>query len=367
MTSEHDPIDDGGGGRNLDAVLAALEGVTPPIERSAAEADGAGRFSDDVIAAVADAGLFRLWIPRAYGGDALAVPDALQVFEAASRVDGAAGWLVTIGTGGGLFGAHMEDATAREVFAPQRALIAGSGSPSGVAVPVEGGYRVEGTWRYASGAHHATWITANCVIHDGHEASSTPTVRAMTFPATDVEVLDTWHVSGMRATGSHDIRVPEVFVPTARIFDVFGEPRERAPLYRFPFGSIAQLSFAAVALGIARHAIEAFGRDASPTRRGRPHVTVLLDDVEERLETARDEFYEQASAAWATVTADLDVSEEAQERVRSAAVLATRTSADVVEGLYLEAGMAPLFRGSELGRCWRDVHAVSQHVALSVQ
>lgn len=366
MTLGHRTIGDHGG-RDLDAILAALEGITLAIQASAVEADRAGRFPDDVIDAVADAGLFRLWIPRAYGGDEVAVPDALQVFEAASRIDGAAGWLVTIGTGGGLFGAQMEDETAREVFAPQRALIAGSGSPSGVAVPVEGGYRVEGTWRYASGAHHATWFTANCIVKDGNEGSSTPTVRAMTFPATDVEVLDTWRVSGMRATGSHDIRVPKVFVPGPRMFDVFGEPREPAPLYRFPFGSIAQLSFAAVALGIARHAIEAFHREASPGRRERPHVTVLLDDVDERLETARDEFYEQASAAWATVAADLDVSDEAQERVRSAAVLATRTSADVVEGLYLEAGMAPLFLGSELGRCWRDVHSVSQHVALSVR
>lgn len=358
--------------RTLDDVLDALEGVTPAIAEHAAAAESDGRFPDEVIDAIAEAGLFRLWIPRAYGGDELGVPDSLEVFEAASRIDGAAGWLITIGTGGGLFGAHMHPEAAAEVFTPQRALIAGSGSPSGVAVPVEGGYRVSGSWRYASGAHHATWFTANCVIEDGDASTSgatseSPTVRAMAFPPKDVEVLDTWQVTGMRATNSHDIRVHDAFVPAHRMFDVFGAPLIDSPLYRFPFGTIAQLSFAAVALGIAVHALEAFPAEASPRRQERPHVTVVVDDATTRLEVAREACYEQASAAWERVTVGNEVDEQQQEQVRLAAVDAARTSADVVEALYLEAGMAPLLLASALGRCWRDVHAVTQHASLAVR
>lgn len=155
--------------RDLRAVLAALDAVVPMIEAHAAEADRTGRFTDEVIEAIADAGLFRLWIPHAYGGDELPLPDALEVFEAASRIDGAAGWLITIGTGGGPFAAHMEDETAREVFSPRQALIAGSARPSGAATPEGGGFRVTGTWQFASGAHHATWFTANCLIEDGSD------------------------------------------------------------------------------------------------------------------------------------------------------------------------------------------------------
>ena len=346
--------------RDRAAVLAALSAVAPSIVASAAEADRAARYPDAVIEAIADAGLFRLWIPHAYGGDELPVPDALEVFEAASRLDGAAGWLITIGTGGGPFAAHMEDDAAREIFAPQRALIAGSGRPSGTATPVEGGYRVEGTWQFASGAHHATWFTANCVIQDGADP---PLVRAMAFPAEAVEVLDTWHVSGMRATGSHDIRVPEVFVPAARMFDVFGTPREPGTLFRFPFGSIAQLSFAAVALGIARGALDAFPVEVDGAKRTRS--SALLAESERALDAVRSGYFEEARRAREVVCAGDALDDGQAEAVRLASVEAARTSAGVVEALYLEAGLRPLFLDSALGRCWRDVHAVTQHVSLS--
>ncbi len=346
--------------RGRDAVLAALDAVAPAITAAAAEADRAGRFPDEVIEAIADAGLFRLWIPHTYGGDELPVPDALEVFEAASRLDGAAGWLITIGTGGGPFAAHMEDVAAREVFGPRRALIAGSGRRSGTAVPVDGGYRVAGTWQFASGAHHATWFTANCTIEDGADP---PRIRAMAFPAEAVEVLDTWDVSGMRATGSHDIRVAEVFVPAERMFDVFGESGEPGVLFRFPFGPIAQLSFAAVALGIARHALDAFPLEVGSARRERAHG--LLEECEASLEVVRTRYFEEARGAWAAVRAEGLLTDDQSEAVRLASVRAARTSASVVEVLYLEAGLRPVFQVSELGRCWRDVHTVTQHISLS--
>jgi len=346
--------------RDRKTVLTALEGVAPLISAHASEADRSGRFPHEVMDAVADAGLFRLWIPHTYGGDELAVPDALEVFEAASRIDGAAGWLITIGTGGGPFAAHMEDEAAREVFSPRRALIAGSGRPSGTATPEGDGFRVTGTWQFASGAHHATWFTANCIIDDG---SDPPLVRAMAFPASAVEVLDTWLVSGMRGTGSHDIRVSDVFVPATHRFDVFGVPREQGVLFRFPFVPIAQLSFAAVALGIARHALDAFAIEVGEAKRERS--ASLLAELEADLDAARSSYFEQARAGWATVCEGDSLDDSQTEAIRLASVNATRTSVAIVESLYLEAGLRPLFLESELGRCWRDVHAVSQHVSLS--
>lgn len=353
--------------QNLTALLAALEGVAPAIRSAAGEADRAGRFPDRVSRQVAEAGLFRAWIPRTYEGDELPLPDAIALFEAASAIDGAAGWLITIGIGGGLFGAHMEPEAAREVFLPRGALIAGSGSPSGTATPVEDGYRVSGRWRYASGAHHATWFTANCILQDGREASDAPTVRAVALPPPEVEVIETWDVHGLRATGSHDMRVGEAFVPAHRMFDVFGEPREDGPLYRFPFGTIAQCSFASVALGIARHALDVFAVEVPPHRRELPHVPEVLQRAEAGLRGARSAFLDQASKAWEVVVSGDEVGAGRRDEVRRAAVGAARASVAAVESVYLEAGMAPAFLGSTLGRCWRDVHVVSQHIALAAE
>lgn len=346
--------------RDRGAVLAALDGVAPVISAHAAEADRSGRFTDEVIEAIAEAGLFRLWIPRAYGGDELPVPDALEVFEAASRIDGAAGWLITIGTGGGPFAAHMQDGAARDIFGPRRVLIAGSGRPSGTATPEGDGYRVSGTWQFASGAHHATWFTANCIVQDG---SDPPPVRAMAFPRSGVEILDTWRVSGMRATGSHDIRVSDVFVPATHEFDVFGVPRDPGVLFRFPFAPIAQLSFAAVALGIAHHALDAFTVEVGEAKRER--AAALLAESEADLGAVRSSYFEEATGAWMTVCEGDPLDDAQTEVVRLAAVRATRTAVAIVESLYLEAGLRPLFLDSALGRCWRDIHAVSQHASLT--
>src|SRR4051812_23260818 len=150
--------------RDREELLAAVQVVAPVVTSAAAEADRAGRYPAHVIDALTAQRLFRLWIPRSLGGDELPLPASLEVFEAASRLDGAAGWLVTIGTGGGLFAAQFDEETAREIFGPPEALIAGSGAPCGTAVRSKDGYRVEGRWGYASGAHHATSFTANCVL-----------------------------------------------------------------------------------------------------------------------------------------------------------------------------------------------------------
>src|SRR5690606_29302334 len=133
----------------------------------------------------------------------------------------------------------------------------------------------------------------------------------------------------------------------------------------FPFGGIAQLSFAAVALGVALQALDVFGLEVPNHRLQRAHAKDVLVQGERRMAEAREAFHDAAQHAWEQVARGDELNEGDQQRIRHAAVEATRTSAAVVESLYLEAGMAPLFADSRLGRCWRDVHTVSQHVALA--
>lgn len=354
----------------LAARLAALEAAAATVRAHVAAAEAETRWPAPVLDVLLEQRLFRLWLPRNAGGDELDLMDSLALMEASARIDGSFGWTVMIGSGGGLFGAIIEAPTAREMLGPREAVIAGSGAPHGRAEIVEGGYRATGRWRYASGAAHATWFTANCVVHrDGApvlDAADAPLIRAMSFPAAEVAIHRTWDVSGMRATGSEDFSVDRVFVPARRTFSVFGDlPHEDGPLYRFPFVSITQAGVAAVALGIAAHAVAAY---AALSRVADATAQAHYGEAVARLDLARAGWWEVTRAAWERTVAGEPLDEAVQARVALACTHATRESAAAVDLLHAVGGMAALSNSGgdsgDLGRCWRDVHAVTQHSSV---
>src|SRR5690606_545847 len=205
-------------------LIRALHDLRALVRDEARDADRLAALSERVTSRLIRHRLFRLWIPRRYDGLELALCDALSIYHAAARIDGSLGWAVMIGAGGGLFAAFLEPESAREIFGPEAAVIAGSGAPDGRAERVPGGYRVRGRWRYASGAPYATTFTANCIVTSGGEpvrdVNGEPLVRAMAFPRSDVEIVETWDAAGMRATASHDFVVEDAFVSEARSFSV---------------------------------------------------------------------------------------------------------------------------------------------------
>ena len=355
--------------------LDALDAMAPLVASEAARSEREARMTAPVVERIVEAGLFRLWVPRSIDAPELLLPPALEVFEAASRLDGSFGWAVTIGTGGGLFAGALEPATAAEIFRPREALIAGSGKPGGTARPVDSGYLAGGRWTFASGAHHATWFTANCILEgERSEDDGGPVIRALAFPASEVEIIETWDPAGMRGTGSHDFRVESSLVPLRRTFDVFGDwPCEPGPLYRYPFASIAEISFGAVGLGIGRHAIDEFMALSGSHRslysgellRDRQAVRARLGEAEALVSSARAWFYEVARSSWETVVRGDALSVAEAARVALASTHATASAARACQLLYEAAGSASLAAGSPLARAWRDVHALTQHAAVS--
>ncbi len=355
--------------------LDALDAMAPLVASEAARSEREARMTAPVVERIVEAGLFRLWVPRSIDAPELPLPPALEVFEAASRLDGSFGWAVTIGTGGGLFAGALEPATAAEIFRPREALIAGSGKPGGTARPVDSGYLAGGRWTFASGAHHATWFTANCILEgERSEDDGGPVIRALAFPASEVEIIETWDPAGMRGTGSHDFRVESSLVPLRRTFAVFGDwPCEPGPLYRYPFASIAEISFGAVGLGIGRHAIDEFMALSGSHRslysgellRDRQAVRARLGEAEALVSSARAWFYEVARSSWETVVRGDALSVAEAARVALASTHATASAARACQLLYEAAGSASLAAGSPLARAWRDVHALTQHAAVS--
>lgn len=360
-------------------LLAGAEEVLPLVRDEAQGNELHGRVSDRLLAALHEKRLFRLWIPRSVGGEELALVPSMRIYETVAQGDGAAGWAVMIGAGAGLFGGFMEHDAAREIFAAPDALIAGSGSPQGTARETQGGYRVSGRWSYASGARNATWFTASCVVQDAdgsprHNEAGEPKIIAVAVPADEVVIFDTWAVAGLRGTGSEDFEIPDRFVPSARTFSVLtGAPREDGPLYRVPFFSIAELSFAAVSLGIARHALDEF-RSIAQTKRPGGTGRVLREDpdvqsrfaaAEAAVRASRALAYDVAERIWEEVLRGNTPSERLRADVRLAALDTAHRCARAVDRLYERAGMTPLFTASAFGRAWRDVHAVTQNMVVS--
>lgn len=358
-------------------LITAIRTVLPDIRDSAADAEVAGRITRSVLAALVERRLFRLWVAREYDGEETDLVTAMRVFELAASADGATGWVVMIGAGAGWFSGFLEPAAAAEIFGPANAVIAGSGAASGVARKDGDGFRVSGRWAYASGAHHATWFTANCVVDEPAAAAAadqSARIRSVAVPAADVRIDETWSVSALRATGSVDFELVDQFVPRAHTFSVLDDaPHVSGPLYRLPFFSVAEFSFAAVSLGIARLALDEFkalARAKRPLGAAKPlaedpDVQSRVARAEAAVGAARSFVYALAGRAWDTVSRGDPILRSERTRIQLAAVDAAHRCAGAVDLLYERAGMTPLFTSSVLGRAWRDVHAVTQNAVVS--
>lgn len=363
--------------QDAEQIIEAAAEILPIVRDGADASEASARICEPVLKALFERRLFRLWIPREFDGEEADLVTALRVFELLSSADGATGWVVMIGAGAGLFAGFLEPLAAAEIFGAESVVVAGSGAVTGVARKGEMGYRVTGRWCYVSGAHHATWFTANCVVEDptGAESGDRPlAVRSVAVPATDVQLHETWSVSAMQGTGSVDFEIADRFVPFAHTFSALDDaPRVSGPLYRVPFYSIAALSFASVSLGIARHALDEFKalavskRPMGSDRRlaDDPDVQARMARAEAAVGSARSHVYDLAARAWETVSRGDPVSTGDRTRIQLAAIDATRQCAVAVDLLYERAGMTPLFSSSVLGRAWRDAHAVTQNAVVS--
>jgi alkylation response protein AidB-like acyl-CoA dehydrogenase len=196
------------------------------------------------------------------------------------------------------------------------------------------------------------------------------------LPPGDVEIIDTWHVTGLRGSGSHDLRVHQVVVP-AELTGAFAMPAGPCPvrasrLAQIPFMTALVIAQSPpVCLGIARHAIDEFRELA--LHKERPFAPKLSEQVQAQaglaraealLRSARCYWYETVERLWMTVTSGGEVSLEDRVSVRLASLTAAENSLAVVDSLYRLAGSTAIFQSSSLERCWRDVHTAAQHVQV---
>lgn len=329
------------------------------------------RLPRPVFEAIADAGLLRLWAPRAFGGWELSPPDFMTVVEAAAALDGSVGWLV--GNGGGMSRAagYLPETVARAWFSDDRALVVATTGGTGEALPVQGGFRISGRWPFASGIHHASLVAAPCRVADG---SGQGPVLLCYVPAEQAEIIDTWHVSGLRGSGSCDYTLNEVFVPAEHTHDLLNPPATQPGLvYRWPAGLAFTTTVAVVPLGIARAALDTFiGSLSGRTRTGTAAALRERELIQSDLGRAEVLHAAARSLLLATMNELSEALEPGGDRLnraramyRAACTHAAESAIRIAEIVSAATGAAAIWEALPLERQVRDIQAAAKHRAMT--
>jgi alkylation response protein AidB-like acyl-CoA dehydrogenase len=357
---------------SITGFLEALEDMRPLVAARRGSFDSERRLPDDVFRALADAGLFRLWLPRSLGGAELTPHEFMDVVEAAAALDGSIGWLV--GNGGGMSraGGYLSPAAAQRMFSDPRAFVVSATGAVGSVEPVAGGWKVSGRWPFGSGAAHATHFMGLAAI--GGQPGPDHPLMFCYVPRNVVTIHDTWHVSGLRGTGSSDWEVKDVFVPADHVHLFLNHtPDSPGILYRMPPVSVFAWTVAVVPLGIARGVWNSFVVLAQ--RHARLGTSAMLGDREtiQSLIGRADADIRSARAFLSEAMTDLALATDlggddlvhARASLRIAATHAAETAVSVVCKLAAEAGASTLFETSTIERAVRDVQAAARHIAMS--
>jgi indole-3-acetate monooxygenase len=355
-----------------------VRALATEIAAASEETERERRVPDALMAELQKMGLFRLLLPRPFGGEEVDPITFIRVIEEVAKHDASTAWCMGQNGVTAMVAAFLEPAVAQEIWGRDpRAILAWGPGPGSKAVAVEGGYRVTGSWAFASGGRHATWFGGYCTIHnpDGTprlNAGGAPLTRTMLFPASEAPMKDIWHVIGLKGTGSDAFAVTDLFVPQKHSFqrDDMSERKYRKPLYLFPTNSIFSGAFSCCAMGIARAMQDAFltlAREKTP--RGFKHrlaenavVQSRLAEAEARLASARLFVMKAFEEAWRDVLATGTLPLERRITIRLAATHAIQQAKTVVDNAYELAGATAVFASSPFERRFRDMHTVAQQL-----
>lgn len=361
---------------NVDYVERARQ-LQPIIAAAAPRIQENRELPPDLVDALHESELYRLLIPRSCNGVELELPAFVETMETVAKADASTAWCLSQAAGCALAAAYAEPATAQEIFGDRKGVLAW-GPPAGKtqAVEVEGGYRVSGTWQFASGSRHATWMGAKGPVFDSkgnmamEKDGKTPMARTMLFPRSKAKIIDTWHVIGLKGTGSDRYEVNDLFVPTEHslLMDEPSHLREEGTLYRFPSIPIHGYTFCGVALGVARTALDAFielAANKTPkywnnTLRHSALIQYQVAEAEAKLRSAHMFLFQQLRDVWAAVERTGEQTEQQRIGLRLATTHGIHQAKEVVDFAYSQAGSSAIFNANPFERPFRDIHTICQ-------
>jgi indole-3-acetate monooxygenase len=354
-------------------IYANARALSGYFKEKATEIDEARRLPADVVARVREAGLFRLAMPKIWGGPEFSTIEQVEIIEELSRANSAVGWCVMIGCDSGIYSGYIDDEAGRKLYPRLDMSTAGWVWPAGRADRVDGGYRVSGQWMFGSGITHADVVSAGCIVYENgapaRDSAGIPKWRIMLAPASAYEIQDTWHTIGLRGTGSNDYRVKDLFIPEQNSFS-FVEPAKRdGPLWRrnnaiLPKG-------AGIPLGVARSTIDLFmeviqGKVEAPSGRlykniGR--VQSAIADAEMLLGAARSYTFRSIERYWKRLEKNEQPTMQERADLWLSNINTCQSSRQIIRTLFDTVGGSAIYsRKSALDRALRDAETWCQHI-----
>jgi alkylation response protein AidB-like acyl-CoA dehydrogenase len=357
--------------------VSAARGLRALIRGVRQETEEARRLPPRVVQGLTEGGLFRLLVPASVGGLEVEPLVALQVYEELAAAEASVAWVTWNNGMLPFLSRYLSESVRTEIFSDSRRIFANSTRATGRAMVVEGGFRVSGRWSLVSGCELADWIALMCVITEGTEprmmAPGVPETRMAYVPRGSYRILDTWHVGGLRGTGSHDVVVEDVFVPAERTFSFFEPSLIDRPLYRTPWVVTSAAFCVAMCLGIAQAATETLLTlstskvqvDPGLGLRDRPSVQSVVASSIAGVEAARLLLVDALGDIWAACTRGVPTTDVQRARLWGAVIHTVRTTKATVTSMYEAAGATALYTDCLLERAHRDIHAVTQHIVLA--
>lgn len=359
----------------VDSVLHVARALLPTVRAAQDENERERRIAPHVVAELKAAGLYRMVVPRSLGGLQVDLSQFLRTVELIAEGDGSTGWNLANNAIQQMIALSLPDRGVDEIFADgPDAIIAGTAVPGGgTGRRVEGGYIVTGRWRFGSGCRESQWMLGNFDV-----GQPDMVVRAF-FRASDATVIDTWDMTGMRGTGSHDWSVEEQFVPDWRTVEVPGRltfnqwSRWPGTLYAMPVHALIGPHHSAIATGLARAGLDTFAELAgAKVPRGR--AGLLREQVQVQDCVARADAMLSAGQAlrasvlgelWSTVESGAAPSAQQLARCRSAASFATDAARQAIDLVYRAGGTTSTQRTHQLAHAWRDLQVVAQAASVA--
>lgn len=363
-------------------LVERIRSLAPRLAAEAPEAERLRRPTDAAMAALAEAGLFRLMVPRRFGGLELDLPAFLEAGLALGEADASLAWVACFCVEHNWMLCQFPESFQRAIYAAGEPILAPAViAPSGRATPAAGGHRLSGRWQWGTGVTHASWVIAGGIVAPEAGAAPGPAgLRFFALPIGEVKVEDTWYVDGMAGTGSNDIVIEDAFVPEDRsvaIFDLVegrghGAALHPSPLYRTPMIPILQLAASMPIVGQARTAV------AGLSDRLQGHVRFGSGASRQAEKPASQ--IRLAQAALELRQAELLIRDVVSEvcALRDGATLAQRArwaasfahalhqARGVIQQVSEASGASAHFQHHPLQRALRDANVASCHVAFDL-
>ena len=347
-----------------------LDSLLDDIRSRRAEIETKRHVPRDIVERLRATGIYRAAVPKSQGGDGAPLANVLQLVERISEADASVGWVAAFAPQGANYFGALPSHRLKEIYASGPDVIGAGGLfPLQPVERLEGRLRVNGRWKFGSGATGADWISVGIIVPgDGQP----PPPRLLVLPASKVDIVENWEVVGLSGTGSHDLVVNNVDADEDWSFIRGGPVLHDEPICRFPAMALASLSFAVVGLGAARAAVQEL-RALSATKTSitgaprlgdRSYIQIGVAKAEIQLQAARTFFYDQVDRVWETVTAGNPVDVEAKAVLRLAANHASRAAVSVAEACFGFSGTTAIFLDNPIQRFLRDALVVNQHAFL---